>query len=355
MHTTPDTAVYALTPQGAALGKTLADALGAVLFLPAALAAREGGIAFSSLSKLLGENFSLYRRHVFVSAVGIAVRCIAPHIKSKASDPAVVALDQQGRFVVSVISGHIGGANALAQEVAAITGGAAVITTATDTEGLPSLDALAQEKGLIIHNLKAGTAVSAALLAGVPVDLYDPYNRLGLAGSHWERHFHFLTASPDKDPEQLDPTVPLVEVTCAGRAGNERHLVLHPQALHVGVGCRRGVNAQALADFIQGTLEEAGFSASSLASLASVTLKKDEEGLLAAAAWLGVPIQFYTPEELSTVPVSEPSAKVREVLGIDGVCEAAALLAAGHNAILHLPKQKGEGMTLALAESIPHD
>jgi cobalamin biosynthesis protein CbiG len=348
------TAIYALTPQGAALGNTLTGPLHGILYLPAALAAAEGASGFVDFGLLMQETFQKYRRHVFITAAGIAVRVIAPHLEGKTSDPAVVVMDQKGRFVISLLSGHIGGANNLAKEVAALTGGQSVITTATDAEGLPSLDVLALDRGLAIHNPKAVTAINATLLTGIPVAVYDPRNRLGLRNSSWEKYFTFLSAIPEEEADLADFAVPIVEVTCKSRGGSLKHLVLHPGALHAGIGCRKGVRSEDIVDFVQQTLEKTGFSVASLASLASIDAKKNEEGLLTAAAWLGVPIHFFPAAELVRMPVTDPSPKALEQFGIEGVSEPSALLAAGKHSVLVLPKQKGENVTLALAESVFH-
>jgi len=133
------TAYYALTRQGAELAQRIIARAGGDLFISRRLDLPVGQ-AFDSLPELVAGTFHAYRAHVFVSAAGIALRCIAPHIVHKASDPAVLVCDQRGEHVVSLLSGHVGGANALAEQVAAITGGRAVITTATDGKGLPAQD-----------------------------------------------------------------------------------------------------------------------------------------------------------------------------------------------------------------------
>ena len=368
------TAVYALTPQGAALGRRIAMELDADLFLrqgpaPDVSEVEEGITAFPSLPLLVREMFPRYRRHVFICAAGIVLRCIAPLLGTKASDPAVVVLDQRGRFAVSLLSGHLGGANDLARRLAAFTGGEAVITTATDTEGLPSLDTLASAKGLVIRNLPAVKAVNAALLKGAPVDLHDPHDLLGLAGSEHARLFRPLTAVPEaghptaRTGETAGPTGsagPAVIVSCRDYDGDASRLILHPRLIHAGIGCRRGTPADGITDALSGVLAESGIAAASLASLATAGIKRDEEGLLEAASRLGLPLRFYASGELSTMPVSTPSPKAREVLGVEGVCEAAALLAARDAAAsdsgsfrLLLAKQVRRGVTVALAEHIP--
>ena len=174
------TAVYALTPQGAKLGKILSEQMDGDLFLPDRMAGSCGAAAFDSLLDVVSEYFSNYAGHVFIAAAGIVVRAIAPHLQSKVHDPAVVVLDHEGRYCISLLSGHLGGANELAVEVARITGGEAVITTATDTAGLPSMDLLAKDKDLVIANLNAVKRVNMAILSGGKVRIFDPEDRLGL-------------------------------------------------------------------------------------------------------------------------------------------------------------------------------
>jgi len=167
------TAIYALTHQGASLGKTLTEKIEGDLFLPSRIADAYEGIPFNHLMETVAENFSRYPRQIFIAATGIVVRSIAPHLRSKDSDPGVVVLDQKGRYVISLLSGHLGGANALAAEVAQLTGGEAVITTATETEGVPSIDLLAKERNLFIANFGAVKRINMAVLEGKPVQLLD--------------------------------------------------------------------------------------------------------------------------------------------------------------------------------------
>lgn len=342
------TAIYTLTPQGAALGVRIAESLGADLFLPVTLATppqcAPRVFFFERLGEQVAHAFPRYAQHVFISAAGIAVRCIAPLLHSKISDPAVVVLDQKGRYVVSLVSGHLGGANDLALRVAAITGGQPVITTATDTEGLPSMDSLAADKGLAIRNPAAVKTVSAALLAGKRVPLYDPNDRLGLRDPRWADSFERLCAVPE-DPSRLAIIVSVRDVAPA-----ETRLVLHPRVVHAGIGCRRGASPEAILDALHAVLAEAGIAAHSLAAVASVSIKCDELGLLEAAARLAVPLRFYTPEELAPIPVRSPSPKAKEVLGIDGVAESAAFLSAHENAAC-LPEMLPENPAARVAGS----
>ena len=151
------------------------------LYLPPELAREFGGREFFRLRDLLAETFSRYSGHVFLTAAGIVVRGIAPLLRGKEEDPAVVVLDQKGEYAVSLLSGHLGGGNRLAREVAAVTGGRAVITTATDSLGLPAAEELARDTEMHIPDLRAATPVNAALANRRILQLRDPEERLGLA------------------------------------------------------------------------------------------------------------------------------------------------------------------------------
>ncbi|MGE4298271.1 MAG: cobalt-precorrin 5A hydrolase [Desulfovibrionaceae bacterium] len=350
------TAVYALTPDGVALGRGLADALGAVLFAPRGLAqatdAASGvepdGAAcegFDSLGDLVRERFFLYRRHVFVAAAGIVVRLVGPLLRGKGSDPAVVVVDQAGRFAISLVSGHLGGANALARDVAAITGGEAVITTATDVAGAPAVDLLAQEAGLAIADLGRIKAVNAALAAGRAVQVHDPQDWLGLDRADPAVRRFFL---PVAHASAWDAAVPGVVVTHEASPPFPGALALHPPCLCAGVGCRKGADEAAIAAHVSDTLAAHGLTRASLAALGSIEAKRDEAGLTAAAARLGVPIHYFDADALNSVSTPHVSPKAKEVMGVSSVCEAAALLLAKTDRLL-VDKTAAHGVTVAVA------
>jgi cobalamin biosynthesis protein CbiG len=344
-------AVYALTQQGAFTASRLAARMDVDLFVPSSLAPAKDAHTFDSLRALVPQTFPLYRQHVFIAAVGLAVRCIAPHLKDKSIDPAIVALDHHGKFVVSLLSGHLDGANKLAREVADILGGQAVITTATDTEKLPSFDVLALEFAMGIGNIKAAAKVNAALLAGRPVLVEDPQNLLQLRGSAWKDLFLFSKHEAAKrySPEETR-TMARVTVTPSLAGVDANHLALHPKVLHVGVGCRRGARAEEITELIASSLEQLALAPSSLASLAGEDAKRNEKGLLEAAAELNLPLRFFSAKELDAVSVGISPPKTREAFGAEGVCEPAALLAAGENATLRMPKAARRGIAIAIAE-----
>lgn len=360
----PDThtACYALTPGGALLARRLATFLTspeggeerAHVYVPSPL--REGDdLDFESLPLLLGQTFAMYRAHVFVAAAGIAVRCIAPHLTHKSMDPAVVVCDETGQFAVSLLSGHWGGGNALALRLATHMGGTPVITTATDCHGLPAVDILAQEAGCTVVDWGQIKVINAALLRGDKVQLRDPLGLLGVSGSSEQSGFSPVRMPPADHAcaPEWDPSRPAVSVDWRQVPPSEHLLRLTVPALHVGVGCRRGVDAKDIVMAIQETLTKYGLEPLALAGLASVTAKEDEHGLVEAARLLRLPLRFYTPEELADAPTLTPSAMAAQLFGVDhiSVAEGAALLSAGgEEATLLVPKIKyQERITVALA------
>lgn len=343
-------AVYALTPQGAKLGRVLAGELGGRLFVSRRLQ-EEGEAAgvFDSLLPFAAANWKRFDGHVFIAAAGIVVRAVAPVLEGKDRDPAVVAVDQRGRFAVSLVSGHLGGANALATLVAKVTAGQAVITTATDTEELPSLDILARERGLIIANLDAVKLVNIALLAGEPVQVYDPGGWLGLNPRNgidhpWAEHFRPVSA--------MDGWIrdyPGVVVSHEVLSPQENMLILRPPSLTVGVGCRRGVTAQEVHSAVQETLEANGLAPECISAFASIAAKRDEAGLIEMAMDLGRGLFFYEPSDIADLPVKNPSARVEQEMGVAGVAEACAMRLADSDQLL-VEKTKCGKVTVAVAE-----
>ncbi|MEW2344144.1 MULTISPECIES: precorrin-3B C(17)-methyltransferase [Streptomyces] len=249
-------------------------------------------------------------------ATGAVVRLLAPLLGDKRADPGVVCVDEAGRFAVSLVGGHGGGANELARAVGGVLGAEPVVTTATDAADLPGLDTL----GLPVEGAVA--AVSRALLDGEPVVLRAE------------------VAWPLPPLPLADRGAYTVRVTDRVVEPDAREAVLRPPTLVVGVGASRGAPVAEVLGLVEDTLRGAGLSAASLAELATVDAKADEPGLLGAAERLGVPLVTYSAAELAEVDVPNPSKAPLAALGTPSVAEAAALLRGGE---LLVPKRKSAG------------
>ena len=342
-HATDRLAVWALTPGGVRLAKSIAAGLpGSTLLVSEKVAAAAPGAeTFPRIVAAVNRHFNAFDGHVFVMATGIVVRSIARHLDHKTRDPAVVVCDEAGRHAISLISGHVGGANRLARKVAAITGGEPVITTATDVNRVPAVDSIAVEQGVAIENPAAIKSVNMALLTGTPIHIHDPGGRI-------------VGQLP---PNQVVPCPPegLANGTAAVFVDHIRldlppHvLVLRPASLVAGVGCNRGTNADEIRGLLERTFADNGLALTSLRALATVDLKADEPGLLTLADHLAIPLTIFSRDRLAQVTqVPSPSAMVEKHIGVKSVCEAAALLAT-HRGRLIVPKQKTRNVTVAVA------
>ncbi len=332
------TAIYALTAIGADLGRKLRSAMDADLCVLQRYS-REDDIPFERLSDLLQDNFHRYKEHVFICACGIAVRAIAPLLVSKLEDPAVVVLDQAGKHAVSLVSGHIGGANDLALRVAELVDAEPVISTATDVCGKPSVDMLAVECGLSMGNPEAVRHVNASILDGEQIDLFDPQEKLRLPQG-------MLFRKVDRVGE-LEEGSSGVYVGVGCPDVHEKVLRLHPKVLCLGIGCRRGTPASLIMDLLQEVFAEAGLSLASVYAVASIELKSDEVGILEVAKQLKAETFFYSASELEEMQVDSQSDFVRKTVGASSVCEAAALKCAGGRLVVN--KKKNSKATMAVA------
>ena len=317
-------AYLAFTERGRALAQRLCDALGGT-----ASCTRDG----ASLRDWTAAQFPRARALVYVGAAGIAVRAVAPHLKSKASDPAVVVIDEGGGFVIPLASGHLGGANELAREIAAVCGATPVITTATDVNGAFAVDDWARAQNCAIAGTEHIREVSGKLLAGEPITIRSAFP---------------IRGELPEGVRLIEDGEPDVWVDVRPHMG----LVVVPRVLSLGIGCRRGTTKAALEARFSEFCRIFSILPSAIRGAATIDLKEKEEGLLAFNAECGWRLKAFSATELSAVEGEfSASAFVTEVTGVDNVCERAALLAAGEEGELLVRKYAGEGITFALAEN----
>ncbi len=314
--------ILAITDGGRKLAADLATKMPEVQLLP-----QEGGVA-----QALAQHWREMDGFVCIMATGIVVRAIAPLLQDKKSDPCVVVVDEKGHHAVSLLSGHLGGGNDLARQVAAMLGGEAVITTASDTLGLAPLDLWARDQDLVCESKEGLTQASARLVNNGILKIFSevavaslPQGLVQVVG-----------------PKQAD-------IVVSPRLGDYGvAVVFRPRNLVLGVGCNRGVPVVELRQACEELFVEQGLSQLSLRNLASIDLKQDEDGLLAFAAEQGWRIDFFSKDELNRVEnVTVSEAALRNV-GAIGVAEPAALLSAQSNDLL-VGKRKWHNVTMAVA------
>jgi precorrin-4 C11-methyltransferase len=340
-----DTIVLAITAKGAELARRLAPQIDAQAWLPAKFAQTGESVYHGSVLDAARQAWAQSRALLFVAPVAIAVRAIAPLAQDKKLDPAVLALDESGQFVISVLSGHLGGANALARRVAQITGGQAVITTASDVSGKVALDLLAQEAGWFCEPGSALTRVMAAIVNDEQVQVYvapgcdDSPLRQTQASWEWVARRADLQQGPAIVLSDRNETLDLAQT-----------VLFRPRTLSVGIGCQRGVSRAQIEAAVRTTLDDAGLAFGALAAVATVRLKAEEPGLLAFVEQAGLPLRIYDKDEIKTLAARaslSPSA-AQEKLGLPGVAEPCALLAAGVDELL-VRKRAFAGVTVAVA------
>ncbi len=287
-----------------------------------------------NLREWTGRAFSECDAVVFIGATGIAVRHIAPFVRSKDTDPAVVCMDEHGRWAIALLSGHIGGCNLLTQRIADGMGAEPIITTATDLNGKFSVDTFAVRNGMRISSLKIAKDVSARVLDGRFVGFHSDIHiggdlPDGITVADSGEFGVCISTNPDKRP--FDVTLNLV-----------------PMDIVLGVGCRRGTDPARLKEFVTGQLGSLGVPPERVAAVASIDIKSDEKAILLLARDLRVPSRFYSSGELNSLEGEFTSSQfVKGVTDVDCVCERSAAMASGGNDFL-LRKTAEDGMTLAI-------
>lgn len=286
---------------------------------------------------------------VYIGACGIAVRAIAPFLKGKDTDPAVIVMDEKGQNVIPILSGHLGGANSWAQRLARITGGQAVLTTATDVNGLFAVDVFAAINNLMIDDLRKAASFSAQLLREKAARVILPGKYADMISIKGEAPGE-LKVQHSSDAELFGSSEANAVLISPDQTPADAPLQLIPRCLIVGIGCRRGKSYEQLRDFVRETLEELGLRREGVCALASIDVKKEEPGLLSLAAELGVPLVTFSAQQLEEAELDgwtfAESDRVREHVGTGNVCERAAV-AAGVGKILR-GKTSRDGMTVCV-------
>lgn len=371
----------------------------------------ESGLSYveQPLTEWTGEQMKKRRSLLFIGACGIAVRAIAPFLTDKLNDVPVLVMDEQGCFVIPVLSGHVGGANELAVSLAERMGSTPVITTATDLNHCFAVDLFARRNALHIVNKDGIAKVSSRILAGEEVTMAVEEGHFReeaqtLRGRRVSRktnipdgirlvscipEFHTdipivmteviedIPAASAESTEDV-PVVSVESITDATVAfsessagipgvtespvdilvapasyGQGRLLTLRPKEYVIGIGCKRGKAAEQIDHFVNRALKESGISMEQVAAFASIDRKKDEEGILWMSSHYGIPFVTYSAEELQQVEGTfHASEFVKSQVGVDNVCERAALRFSGPDGILITGKQAEDGITAAIVKRI---
>jgi cobalt-precorrin 5A hydrolase/precorrin-3B C17-methyltransferase len=340
MHTENKTAIFYITENGLKLSERLKGIYPNAQIL-------------KFKSEVVPEIWNECKNLIFIMATGIVVRAIASLIKNKKIDPAVVVLDEKGKFAISLLSGHLGGGNELAKNIANFLKGEAVITTASDVNNLTAIDIWASENGLAIEDWEIIPHVATRYINNGALRVYSeiemalPDDFLKVSNPRFADIF--ITNKKDIYLEQQQCS----SAECStGLCHVKEQLYLRPKNLIVGIGCNSNTSADEVEDSLKAVLNENNLSFLSIHSIATIDIKGDEQGLNAFAKKYNFKIKAFTAEELNAVEGIEKSDAVFKATGANAVSEPAALLASGASELL-VPKQKKGNVTIAVAETLP--
>lgn len=357
-------AMYAITRHGIGIVTRLLPQLpGADLFVSEKLiaSAPAGSLRLPlPMGPTLFETFPAYDCHIFIISVGAVVRMIAPLLKNKKVDPAVVCIDDAARFSICVLSGHVGRGNVFTERVATALGAQAVVTTASDAIGTLTVDILGRELGWTLDDPDRNVTRGCAAVVNAAKVLFIQET----GEPNWWTNdkplpegVRYATSLEGVDPNAFEILLIATdrEIGELYPAHWKNAVIYRPKSLVVGLGCDKGTAPELVERGVMALLARHGLSPKSVKELATIDVKKDEPAFLALSERHGWPLRVYPPEELDVVPgIQNPSEKVKHYVGSRGVAEPAALLAAGVKDLL-VPKQTytepgaGRSMTLAVA------
>ncbi len=293
----------------------------------------KNSVSFSSLKDLTGELFRNSDALVFICSCGIAVRMTAPHVKSKSTDPAVVAVDEQGKFAVSLLSGHLGGANAVAEKISEIIGCTPVITTASDIGGKFSPDSFAKANGLYFDDFETAKKIASKTVNGEKIGFCSDYKYINRPDEFFDEEIKDIGICISKDIKK-NPF--------------DRTLMLIPTNVVIGVGCKRNTDIRMFDDFLNRMLERFCIPIQRICEIHTIDIKRDEKAVAEFSDRYNIPLKFYSAKELMNVPGKFSASEfVLKTTGADNICERSAA-ADGGKITVH--KQSENGMTFAAAE-----
>lgn len=295
----------------------------------------QGGI-----KEILDSAWKDYDGLVFISATGIAIRLINPFIQHKTEDPAVIVIDDLGRYVISLLSGHIGGANDITKDIAQKISALPIITTASDGRGIESIDLFAKSNNYIMEDMESITLLTAMMVNGKAIGFYSEDKEI----------INYDNLVELKDLSSIDKTIEGLIIVSSAAVDNINipHTILRPKMINIGIGCRKGIEGARIIQAIEAVFKEVNLSTSSIKSIGTVEVKKDEAGLIEAADHYNLPLKIFTIEEIAEVEdMFEKSQFVKDTIGVYSVSEPVAHLLGGE---LITRKSKHNGITISIAK-----
>ncbi len=298
----------------------------------------DGGI-----KKILKSIWDNYDGIIFICATGIAARMSQPFIKHKTIDPAIIVIDDLGKFSISLLSGHLGGGNQLANDMASLIGAIPVITTATDSRNIESIDMFAKSNNYYIEDIKSITSIVSMMVKDKNIGLYTEdsktinYNKLTIV----------------KDLENIELKIKgLIIVSSQERFKNINipYTILRPKNINIGIGCRKHTYGREIIKAIKDQLNKLNLSIKSIKSIGTIEIKKHEKGIIEASNYFNCPLKIFTIEEIKNVENQfSKSQFVKDITGVYSVSGPSAFLQGGN---IVSEKSKHNGITISISKEI---
>lgn len=297
----------------------------------------EGGIKL-----LLCNVWNKYDGFIFISSTGIAIRMINPYIKDKTKDPAVVVIDDTGRFSISLLSGHIGGANFLAEDIGEFLGSIPVVTTATDNRGIEAIDIFAKRNNYYMEDMKTVRTITSLMVNEKKIGLYTEDDKI----------IDYPNIIRVKDLSNIDEKIEGLIVVSSENLKNINMAIpttkLIPRNLNIGIGCRKGVEGEKIIKAIEEAFYYANLSTKGIKAIGTIDFKKNEQGIIHGAKHLNCPMKIFTMEEIKEVEDRfQKSQFVKDTIGVYSVSEPSAYLLGGK---IIWKKSKHNGITISISK-----
>lgn len=289
----------------------------------------------------LRESYRKYDGIIFISATGIAIRLIHPYIEDKSKDLPIVVIDDMGKFSISLLSGHMGGANDIAEKIGSFIGAAPIITTASDNRGFQALDNFAKNNSYYLEDKKYLTRIMGMMVNGKKIGLLSPEkikmdypNIENLEDIKDLKNIEALIIIDGKNIDELSLTIPFIK--------------LRSKDINIGIGCRKGIETNRIIEAIEGELKALDITRSRIKAIGTVEVKKDEKGIIEAAKYFKSPLKIFTIEDIKKVEDRfKKSEFVKKTIGVYSVSEPAAYLLGGE---LIVKKAKHKGITISISK-----
>lgn len=289
----------------------------------------------------LKRNWTSFDGFIFISASGIAVRMINPYIKNKAIDPAIIVVDDYGKYAISLLSGHLGGANEIAIWISEHSNAIPVITTASDNRNIESIDMFAKKNSYYVEDMKSITKLTAMMVNGRKIGLFSEDNRI----------INYDNLSILRELDKMDGTLDgMIIVSSINdiKLQDMPYTILRPRNINIGIGCRKGIDKDIILEAIDIALKSKNLSSKSIKSLGTIEVKKDEQGIIETAKHYKCPLKIFTIEEIGRVDhMFEKSQFVKDTIGVYSVSEPSAYLLGGG---LIVSKLKHKGVTISISK-----